>query len=128
MRNLLEQAVVALAQSADVQLSLFPDFVCKADELALNFEDGLYEIVGHEAELTTEQHEAVRHINALLASMSGKRNLALWTNDALRSHPVWENVRLAARTASIAFGWDNRGPFRTGAFYVCGRATRAQPL
>ncbi len=50
MRNLLEQAVVALAQSADVQLSLFPDFVCKADELALNFEDGLYEIVGHEAD------------------------------------------------------------------------------
>ncbi len=43
MRNQLQRAITALAQPAEVQLSLFPDFVCKADELALDFEDDLYE-------------------------------------------------------------------------------------
>jgi hypothetical protein len=31
-------SVLALAMDAEVQLSLFPDFTCKADELALDFD------------------------------------------------------------------------------------------
>jgi hypothetical protein len=37
MRRLM-LSVQALAQPAEVQLSLLPDFVCKADELALDFD------------------------------------------------------------------------------------------
>lgn len=35
MREKLQRAILALAQPAGIRLSLFPDFVCKADELAM---------------------------------------------------------------------------------------------
>ncbi len=34
----LKHSLQALAMPAEVQLTLFPDFVCKADELALDFD------------------------------------------------------------------------------------------
>lgn len=121
MRNLLEQAVLALAQPCEIQLSLFPDFVCKADELALNFEDGLYELVGHEAELNPAQRDAVQHLDDLLRSMSGKQNFGLWTESALRGHPAWERVRLEARVVLAAFGWEDRPLLPSPAVYIPSR-------
>jgi hypothetical protein len=106
VRDQLRQAIVALAQPAEVQLGLFPDFVCKADELALNFEDGLYELVGHEHELSEAQHAAVRDLESLLTARSGSQNAELWTEDAVRSHPFWGEVRRLATNVATHFGWD----------------------
>ena len=118
MRDQLQRAILALAQPAEVQLSLFPDFVCKADELALDFEDGLYELVGHEETTTPSQRAAVDALDNLLFRMSGKKNAAFWTEDAVRSHPAWEEVRIAAKAALLAFGWEFRLPPPSGAIYV----------
>ncbi len=38
MMRRLKHSLQALAMPAEVQLSLYPDFVCKADELALDFD------------------------------------------------------------------------------------------
>ena len=118
MRNQLERAVLALAQPADVQLSLFPDFVCKADELALDFEDGLYELVGHEDEITSEQRAAVDRLDQLITSMSGEQNAEFWTDDAVRSHPTWEQIRSLAKATAVAFGWELRPPPPSDAIYI----------
>lgn len=87
-RDILQRAVVALAQPAEVQLSLFPDFVCRADELALDFEDGLYELVGHEDEITGEQKATIEELDRLLSGMSDSQDASVWTEEALGTHPA----------------------------------------
>ena len=118
MRDQLQRAVLALAQPADVQLSLFPDFVCKADELALDFEDGLYELVGHEKELTVEQKAAVDALDGIITRMSGKQNASFWTEEALRTDPTWDEIRSAAKATVASFGWELRRPPPSGAIYI----------
>lgn len=118
MRNQLQRAVTALAQPAEVQLSLFPDFVCKADELALDFEDGLYEMVGHEASFTDAQRAAIDALDHLLSSISGERHAALWTETALSDHPVWDQIRDAAKAAATTFGWDLQAMPASDAVYI----------
>ena len=118
MRNKLQRAVIALAQQAEVQLSLFPDFVCKADELVLDFDDGLYEMVGDEAEFTGEQRAAIEALDRFITPMGGRANANLWTDDAVRSHPRWEQIRSLARSAADAFGWDIRQLPPSDAVYV----------
>ncbi|HEV2596822.1 hypothetical protein [Sphingopyxis sp.] len=118
MRNQLQHAVLALAQPAEVQLALFPDFVCKADELALDFEDGLYELVGHESDVSAEQRAALDALDSLLVSMSGQHNAAFWTDEAVRSDEKWEDIRSAAKATAKIFGWELRPPPPSGAIYI----------
>jgi hypothetical protein len=113
---ILERAVLALAQPADVQLSLFPDFVCKADELALDFEDGTYELAEYEQEITAEQRAAFDALDALLTSMSGPTGF--WTEEALQAHPTWELIRERAKAVVLAFGWELRVPPPVEGFYI----------
>jgi len=118
MHNQLQRAVLALAQPADVQLALFPEFVCKADELALDFEGGLYELVGHEDKITLEQRAAVDALDKIIVGMSGEQNAAFWTEEALQSHPTWEEIRAAAKVVVAAFGWELRRSPPSGAIYI----------
>lgn len=115
-RDKLQRAILALVQPAEVQLSLFPDFVSKADELALNFEDGLYELVGHEDEITAEQSTAIDALDEVISSMSGPTGL--WTEEALATHPTWERVRDLAKAVAAAFEWKLRIPPHSGAIYI----------
>jgi hypothetical protein len=118
MRGRLQRSILALAQPADIQLSLFPDSVCKADELALDFEDGLYELVGHEHEITSPQRASIDALDRLISEMSGEQNAAFWTEDAVRSHPIWEEIRAAAKTVLAVFGWEFQQPPPSGAVYI----------
>ncbi len=120
MRNQLRNAVVALAQPASVQLELFPNFVCTADELALNLEDGLYEIVGHEDEFSSEQRAAIAALDQILSDISGQRHAAFWTDLALREHPTWADIRVMAAETAALFGWDIATPHASGAIYIPG--------
>ncbi len=106
MRDQLQRAIVALAQPADVQLSLFPGFVCRADELALDFEDGLYEMIGHEDQFSGAQRAAIDALDQLLLSKSGEQHASFWNETAVREHPFWEEIRIAAKEAAATFDWD----------------------
>jgi acetoin utilization deacetylase AcuC-like enzyme len=117
-RERLERAVLALAQPADVQLSLFPDFVCKADELALDFEEALDMFFGHEAELADHERVELNALDRLILSKSGEANAAFWTDDALLNHPTWDEIRVAAKSTVSAFGWVLRRPPPSGAIYI----------
>ena len=120
----LMQAVQALAQPADVQLSLFPDFVCKADELALDFDNFWKCAKGNDGErLTARQIDMLDAIAFALDTMNGAANAALWTDDALREDSRWERIRGDARTTLVAFGWPNEVPQNEN-LYIGRRSTR----
>lgn len=118
MRSQLQRAVIALAQPADIQLSLFPDFVCKADELALDFEDGLYEMIGQEEQFSDEQRAAIDALDKLISSNSGERHASFWTEAAVREHPIWDEIRAAAKATASAFDWSLHSVSSTSVVYI----------
>lgn len=111
-------AIQALAQPYNVQLSLFPDFTHKPDELALSFEDALYELVGREDLVSAEQRSAIDHLDDIVSAMSGEENADFWTEDAVRHHPTWEEFRVRAKLVAQAFGWPIESPGPPDAVYV----------
>jgi len=99
-------ALRALAGPVDEQLARFPDFVVKADELALDFADAhLLLAQCQQLELTAAQRDAVAAVDRLLEQMSGREHAALWSEQALREAPEWDEVRYAAKAALAALGY-----------------------
>ena len=97
----LLRAVRWLSQEADEQLAELRRLGCPdvVDELALQFHDQaimadqLHNLGG----ISREQLEVVRRIDKLLEDMSGEANAELWTVEALRTSPMWAQVRTLAR-------------------------------
>lgn len=104
-RQMFQWAVQALAQPAEVQRALFPDFVVVADELALDF-DHWWRVFerdfGHQ--LSSQQREACEALDRLLDEMSGPKP-ELWTDEGCLNHPKWSEVRQLAANVLTAFGW-----------------------
>jgi hypothetical protein len=118
VQNRLEWSILALAQPAEVQLSLFPDFTHKPDELVLNLEEALNGLLGHEDQLTEEQWSAVRALDARILAMSGEHHAEFWTEEALRGDPRWEEIRGLAKRAAEVCGWKLRAPPASDDIYV----------
>jgi hypothetical protein len=99
----LQWSVRALAQPMTIQRTLFPEFVCLADELALDFEESLGGVRNEPATLPPDVMEAILRLDEQLERMSGPQNADLWTDDALRRSPEWGTVRsLAAQAVRLA--------------------------
>lgn len=116
-RRQLRWSLQALAQPADVQLGLYPNFACKADELALEFRDAFL-AVKEDAEnlFGQEQAEALGRIEAHLKGFSGEANADHWTEEALCSDRLWAETRALAKDA-LRGAWAGRAshPPRTPA-------------
>jgi hypothetical protein len=97
----LIRAVRCLSLEADEQLHELRRLGCSdvVDELALQFHDQavLADQLFSSGQITEEELNLVRRIDKLLEEMSGEVNAALWTPAALRSSPLWAQVRLLAR-------------------------------
>ena len=107
----LREAVQALAAPGHVAQALVPDGTVKADELALDFDNfGGAALTSLESELTQAQRESLVAVDRLLDGMSGERHAELWTEEAVGTHPKWQEVREAAKRALAAFGWDEGPP------------------
>lgn len=53
-------------------------------------------------ELNQAQYDAVRNLDSLLSAISGDQHSNLWSTEALRRAPEWENVRrLAKKTLDL---------------------------
>lgn len=115
-----EWSVRALAQPADLQLQLYPSFVCHADELALEFEEHYALVLAlPEDTMSLEQRSAIAGLDEFLSSMSGERNADLWTEHGLRYAAEWNRVRALARDILQAMGWpDVPPPLDRGYVYV----------
>lgn len=105
----LRRSLQALAISGSGQRALFPDFVVKADELALDF-DHWFAVVrsNYAGDLTQAQVDALAMIDRKLAIISrdgAEFDVELWTDEALTSSEHWADMRRLAASALEAFGW-----------------------
>lgn len=119
-------SVQALAAPADVQATLYPDFVVKPDELALDFDHG-YECARSSvaAGWSEPQRAALAALDAKLDAMSrggAEFTADLWLEPALASDPNWEEVRELARAVLGRFSWSVESPPHApesrGAWYI----------
>jgi hypothetical protein len=109
IRAELERALLALSLPGADVLATLPEGCAKADELALtynHFLDAALQNFG--SEFTSAQQAALRGLEELLGEMSGTHQAALWTDEAVQTHPKWLEVRSRAREARRLLGWAAR--------------------
>ncbi|MDQ4144383.1 MAG: hypothetical protein M3198_11685 [Actinomycetota bacterium] len=103
----LRASLSALASPGSEALATVPDGFAKADELAIDYGNFVSAVLGNFGdEFSTEQTAVLRRIDAMLEAMSGAENAELWTEEAVVSHPRWQEVRKAARVALNRLGWN----------------------
>ena len=125
MNQRLITSLQALAAPADIQLARFPDFVGKADELALDFDDALMLTRDcPQLELTGDQVAALDAIDRALDVMSGPGHRPYWSESALRDSEDWARVRQLAVTALHALNAPLEVPAPSHAVYVRGSRLR----
>ena len=95
--TLLRDALTLLASPATAQLEHLSALGLPGviDELALEYDDiaAAADNMLVEGELDNFQCSCVKELNRFLREISGKHNAHLWTAEALRSAPEWEQVR-----------------------------------
>jgi hypothetical protein len=101
----LKKALQQAAMSADQQIARL-----KGYDVSFEVADDVYNwsrwaLESEKAKLTDEQRSGLIALDTITAEMSGERNAKLWTDDALRSQPEWEKVRLQARKILESFQW-----------------------
>ena len=107
----LKHALQALAAKPEDQLRIYPDFVCKVDELALDYNDWLGVCEGlPDADLHPAALMLLRVIRARLGAMSGQANAELWTETALRDRSEWKDIRTMACKALSVLKWPLEPP------------------
>jgi len=113
------RSVQALAQPAGMQISLFPDFACVGDELALEFDEAHRAVLASDARLSAGQQETIADLDGTLEALSGEQNAAFWLErERLYADPRWETIRRRASAVLSAFGWPDEPPPRNDAVYV----------
>lgn len=124
IQNQFRWSLQALAADPTVQLSLFPDIVCKTDELALDFDHWSQTYLAHfAAESVPAQIGAIGSIDRRLAAMSlggPLFDVRLWEDEALIAREEWEDLRSMARHALDVLGWSMETPPRGRAIYIEG--------
>lgn len=107
----LKHALQALALPAHIQLGLLPDFVCKADELALDFDHWCSTVLQSEqGSLTEVQWSQLVAVDTALTEMNSGDQPFVWTDDAVIRRPEWQHVRVLAQAALDAFIWSLETP------------------
>lgn len=86
----------AIAQPANIQVQLFPEYAEVADELALGWEQALEELPSAHTTLTESQLEAIAKLDSYMASVSGPENAHVWEMEALFDAPEWCILRQLA--------------------------------
>ncbi len=104
----LKQLRIALQQAAlpaERQIARLRGFDV-AFEVADDFDNWCrWALASADLKLTEEQRSRLSALNRRLDQMSGEHNAELWTEDALRSRPEWEEVRREAREILELFQW-----------------------
>lgn len=111
--NLFLQGVKLAAAPAEVQLDVLPDFCVKCDEIALDLDDsvGLIPELQRAGWVSESVADDLRKANALTDEAPGS---VIWSDAAIRAHPVWDQIRLLASSALDKLGVEDRMPLRAG--------------
>lgn len=106
----LQWSLQALAQPAEIQHGLFPDFVVVPDELALDF-DNWCDAALPQLSASAVQRDALAAIHSALDRIGRD-------NTGIRTDPRWEEIRHLARAALAAFGWPADVPPADRSIYI----------
>src|SRR4051794_33290736 len=103
----LKEIVRVAALPGYRQIESFPPEVVAEDEIAIGFDNWCtWALRGAGAPVLTEkQRSSLIALNSRLDRMSDEHNADLWTDDALRYNPEWDDIREDARRILDAFGW-----------------------
>jgi hypothetical protein len=105
LRERLLHSLQALAQEANIQERLFPDFAEVNDELILDF-DGWRKSCVHNGCLSVEEAGAVYAIEVFISA----RPEDCHEPGSLQSHRFWAELRKKAIEALAQAGWPNEVP------------------
>jgi hypothetical protein len=106
----LKHSIQLLACSGEIQLKALPQFVCKADELALDFDHWrLVAVSNFRSELTPDQLSCLDAIDTSLSELT-RMGSESWTENAVRESDEWKSVRNRAAVALQSFGWPLQAP------------------
>jgi|ERR1039457_5837110 hypothetical protein len=122
----LKHSIQLLACPAEVQLNLLPSFVCKADELALEFDQWrLVAMSNFGSELTASQLSCLDAIDSFLSELTdmGPEH---WTDDVVRKSTEWQGVRDLATAALASFNWPTEAPPSHADEYVSAKGTTVE--
>jgi len=107
----LKHSLQVLALPAAAQVSLFPDFVLKADELVLNFDHWRHcAVENYHSEMTAAQLDSLATLDAHIGGPNSVGDETVWEESALYSHPFWEEIRRLSVHALKAFRWSQEMP------------------
>ena len=120
----LVQSVRLLAADYETQLRSFPSFVHIPDELALTYNDCflLVDQIAKAGLLNEHQLARLKELDGALERMSEKESEELWTLDALRKHPEWQDIRFMASELLVLLGWKKQRPNLSWITYLEGDA------
>jgi hypothetical protein len=105
----LKYQLQGLALPAEVQLQLLPDFVCKADELAIDYDHWCSVALDNDdGQLTEHQKFLLTQLGEFFSRMSKKK--MLWTDEAVKTRSEWVSVRMMAEELLKSFGWPVENP------------------
>lgn len=110
----LRWSLQSLALSPDIQVRLFPDFVCVPDELALDF-DHWYLCAISNNYIPTDIASELCNFNTILEEIN---NPYLWTLDALEHSAEWQAIRVKARYLLGLLGWELEMPPKERMRYI----------
>lgn len=122
----LKNSVQLLAALPDEQLNALPDYVCKADELALDF-DQWREMTIHNYgnDLTSVQRSSLVALDDKLNQLTAQGK-EYWTDQAVRTSLEWQQVRELANHVLRAFSWPEETPRSYASEYISKGSLRKQ--
>lgn len=118
MLDKIKWAVQALAQPVEIQIGLFPDFVNVADELALTWEEAVYDLEEYSKFLSDDKLIAIRSLDEAILAISGENNYEFWTDTALRESNKWNEIRAIASNVAKTMNWSASSPGKVEGIYV----------
>ncbi len=102
----LAQAVQQLARPGEDVLASGAPGSRIPERMALEFDEAYTTYVEHLDQLPSEaQFRSLQKIDSALSAMMGPENASLWTDESLKKHPHWAEVRSLAREAMAQFSW-----------------------
>jgi hypothetical protein len=113
----LKWSLQSLAAAGSGQRALFPEHVAAVGELASDFDRRASAVrAAYGGELGPVQTASLSALDGHLATMSrdgAEYDAELWTDAAVRTSPLWAEVRRLASAALDAFGWTVEAPPRS---------------
>lgn len=114
--NKIKWIAQVIAQSYEIQKSLFPDFANVADELAVEWEGALDEL--NITSITDEQRSVIKKLDDYMLSISGPANIQYWNNTALCKSVEWQRMREMAIDILSIMHWEKTVPAKPKAIYI----------